>query len=246
MAIKNTLLGGTDWVGKEHFKSEDLNDTFNALTGKIQTLSAFWLNDELYDVYDDFESYDVGSFTTNDKWDVTISASPSCVAETTIELSTQAGGTSKELRLNSATTGTANTNAQVTVSTNNLEQGKHFYCKCRFVQNKGGTTETYQNLHTAIITFSGTNYALVNEAILGYRGDVPGDLLSHIFEVKVISKGVNNYDFYVNQILVGSNINTTTPSVSFFGKVRSPFGVTRGSSVFCYIDDVRVSKFSVQ
>jgi hypothetical protein len=56
MVIKNTTLGGTDWT-QERIKAEDLNDTFNAMASKVNTLSAFWLNSELYDVYDDFESF---------------------------------------------------------------------------------------------------------------------------------------------------------------------------------------------
>ena len=32
MTIKNTLLGGTDWVDAEVLEAEDLNDTFDAIT----------------------------------------------------------------------------------------------------------------------------------------------------------------------------------------------------------------------
>ena len=31
MAVKNTLLGGTDWADGESVMAEDLNDTFDAL-----------------------------------------------------------------------------------------------------------------------------------------------------------------------------------------------------------------------
>lgn len=55
MAIKNTALGGTDWGAEEAINNTDLNDTIDAAVSKIQQLSAFWLNDELYDVYDDFD-----------------------------------------------------------------------------------------------------------------------------------------------------------------------------------------------
>ena len=57
MAIKNTAIGGTDWT-QERLKAEDLNDTFDAMASKVNTLSAFWLNSDLYDVYDNFNTAD--------------------------------------------------------------------------------------------------------------------------------------------------------------------------------------------
>lgn len=56
MAVKNTNLGGTDWAFKDNLESQDLNDTFNALTEKIQTLSAFWLNPDLSQPYLDLST----------------------------------------------------------------------------------------------------------------------------------------------------------------------------------------------
>ena len=97
MAIKNTNLGGTDWVTDETLYSADLNDTFDAAFEKIQTISNFWLNSDLYSVYDDMESYSIGAFTTNAKWSVSGGGS---VASGGIGIS----GTSKYLQvLNSRT-----------------------------------------------------------------------------------------------------------------------------------------------
>ena len=58
MAIRNNGLGGTDWINNEVMKSVDVNDTFDVLTNKVQTLTAFWMNpalsEKIINLEDDF------------------------------------------------------------------------------------------------------------------------------------------------------------------------------------------------
>ena len=98
MAIRNASLGGSDW-GNEELTSTDLNDTFDAVVNKVQTLSAFWLNSDLYDVYDDFDSYSTGAFTTNTNWTVSLSQTGYEIAYANISNTQNAGGSTNELHL---------------------------------------------------------------------------------------------------------------------------------------------------
>ena len=88
MAVRTIALGGTDWTDEEVLTHTDLNDTIDAMSSKVKTLSAFWLNSDLYEVYDNFNSYPTAAFTTNSLWTITGTAS--------IVESTNAGGDTKE------------------------------------------------------------------------------------------------------------------------------------------------------
>ena len=70
MAIRNTNLGGaTDWIDGEVLDAPDLNDTFDAGTADLITLSAYKLskvaNPEDYSDWEQFDTATSGSYNTS-------------------------------------------------------------------------------------------------------------------------------------------------------------------------------------
>jgi hypothetical protein len=230
MAIKNTALGGTNWAGEE-LKAVDLNDTFNAAVSKIQSLSAFWLNTDLYDVFDDFESYSVGNFATGVKWTLTTSGSGS---NATIVSSTNSGGSGKELKLLGDL---SNANDQtVTVYSNTLSNNKHTFVRC------------YSNLFTTraattsfTVSIDGTNYFTVASCSAV-------DIASAIVEnanstslIFVVAKGSDVYDLYIGGKNVQADVNVANLEI-YFRLSYDYISATASRTPAVYIDDVRQAK----
>jgi hypothetical protein len=233
MAIKNTELGGTDWVINEVVTPTDLNDTMNAAVNKVLTTTAFWLNNELYDVYDDFESYSTGAFTTNTNWTITITTTAgSPTLSSVIESSNQwLEGTSKLLVL-TASASTASGFGSVVATSNGLGTNKHFFAKIRF---------------TADSQFSGTTCGLfiqignISEVTIINSGALKRDNYLYLIG---IAKGDGYYDVYLGSQKIISNLQTTVAPNIKIRTVISSDASTSGSVTF-RIDDVRVSKGTV-
>lgn len=243
MAIKNTLLGGTD-LGNEELTSTDFNDTFNAAVSKIQSLSAFWLNTDLYDVYDDFESYSVGNFTDNTKWEVTLTTeAPGGEGTATIAASTNAGGTGQELVLTATTSGNEDLGS-AEVYTKSLGANKHTYAKFK---NTWGTTR-YSTSQSMVISFGNATdgWTTVTSTTPGTGGavtdrvntlNVPANI------VLVIAKGSNVYDVYIGgKKLIADSTKANGAQLKFFVSYEK---YSQDASSYLYIDDVRQSKSTI-
>ena len=239
MAIRGSALGGTDW-GNEGLTYTDLNDTFNALTNKVQTLTTFWLNSDLYEVYDDFESYSTGNFETNAKWDITItltSGGTGNYGTSTIESSTAAGGTGKELKLfaygNYQYSGYRN--ATVTAVSNDLPSNKHVFTRLYYGNNNARWASN------SVIQVGLNSYQTIYQIPSNVDSQVSYPFVNSL--LLVIAKGGNYYDVYVGGKLIQSNVYTTSPQLQF--RVFSQSGNSTGSRSQLHIDDVRISKGSV-
>ena len=237
MAIKNTLLGGTDWVGKEHFKTEDLNDTFNALTEKIQTLTTFWLNDFLYDVYDDFESYDVGAFVSNDKWDVSTTQEGGSL-NCNIQAST-INDTGKELYFNTDTwSGSTTYTNTVTVTSQLIQPNKHIFLKF--------ATEVQAYSTTSAATVIGLKIKFGSQSFLNSFSLGAKDMnkTSKIYNTFfVVALGNNKYDVYLGSKKVFSDIEEITPQITL--EISTFNTSATGRRAWAYIDDIYQSKHEV-
>ena len=239
MAIRNTELGGTDWENGEILEAPDLNDTFDAGTSKIQTLTAFWLNDELYDVYDDFDSYSTGAFTTNAKWDVSTSGGgiSGGSGSTNIEIveSQNAGGVGKELYIRAQAQVFSSSGSSRTVDITSLQIPKNVH--------------TFARIRTDVIQSRFASGSVVQTG--GYTIDFgfPQDtqhtgLSPRYHRFLAIAKGDDKYDVYVGGRKAGDNITNSTGQWQF--KVTAASGSSNGHEWRVYIDDVRVSKSSVE
>ena len=220
---------------EEVVKAVDMNDTYDALTNTIRSLSVFWLNDELYDVYDDFDSYSVGAITTNTNWTFSTAGG----GTTTIASSTIAGGSGKELLLFAKPSGT--TTGEAEAVTKLLADDKHKQLKYAiFVDDNAGgdlnSTVTVQikigsQSYTNIYRFSATNDIISNSQVFN------GDIL-------VIAKGSNVYDVYAGGRKVFDNVTEADPQLGL--KVTTS-GNTSFShlDVTMYVDDVVESKGTI-
>lgn len=230
MAIRNTAMGGTDWTaGELGLNSADLNDTFDAAFSKIQTLTMFWMNSDLSTVYDDFDSYSVGAFTTNSLWTVSTVAYTNGIATSSIASSTTAGGSSKELVLVAkGEDGGLARNSTVTVNTIGLSDDTHKYIRFAWTisgANNGSSLE---------VNFGTQSYT----AVISSNGG-----MTIYNDIKVIALGSNNYDVYVGGKKIYSNVNEADPQIYF--RVTGGGAGSSVSTITVYIDDVIESSGSV-
>lgn len=214
---------------KEMTLSTELNATFDAAVNKIKNLSAFWLNSYLYSIYDDFESYSVGAFTTNSKWTVTTHVDGGGPTATcTISSSTTAGGSGKEVVLSVSS---SNTNGSYSILSTLLKAAnKHFRIKCAYNINA-------INANTGGIgiffTIGSQSYYEIDR--LEYNGVRNG-----LLDILVVAKGSNAYDVYTAGKKVFSNVTEATPTLYF--KVSSNGG-SAGTSAQMYLDDAYESQY---
>lgn len=235
MAIKNDLLGGTDWVD-EGLVYTDLNDTFDAVVEKIQSLSAFWLNSDLYDEYENFNSYSTGAFTTNTDWDVTLTGT---YAYSDIVASSNAGGTTNELRVGVQTRkGTGNKSAVVKSKT--IDSNKHTFCRLygSMAAYKDDTTTYSISFDNGTTWYTVGSITAPNITNASATGTFTSDML-------VIAKGSDSYDIYIGGKKVGSNVSIAAPQIGF--KVDCGYTDTSdGTSTYMYVDDIRQAKSEIQ
>lgn len=232
MAIKNTLLGGTDWTSSDNCSYADLNDTFDALFEFCAGQAVWYLNSNLYDVYDDFDSYSTGTFSTNTDWEI-IKGGESGVTETAeIVESTNAGGSTKELKLTVQGDENYNNNATVTAKTINLPANKSFFCRI------------YAKLFHVVAddsSWARLRIGLGNATaitVMESKNDFGVGTYAFL-SVLVVAKGSNTYDVYVGGKKIISGTVQANPQLSIiaYGEGRSGEGCAN-----IYIDDVRSSK----
>jgi len=229
MAIRNNSLGGTDW-GNEGLTYTDLNDTFDAATSKIQSLSAFWLNDELYDVYDDFDSYSTGAFTGNTKW--------STSGDIDIVNSQNAGGTTNEVRIKAYQF--ANGSDTSSITSLDLDNNKHTYF--RLYSSWGLSNDNFSD-HEVRIIINGSTYKIFDNSFPGAGSThISGNLKS---DVLIIAKGSNIYDIYLGGKKVGNDVTITDLEIEIENYVNAG-GSSSNLTLNTYIDDIRQSKSVIQ
>ena len=238
MAIRNTELGGTDWVF-ETLNAVDLNDTFNAATEKIKTLSAFWLNDFLFDLYDDFEDYTTGVTPSSAKWGFSFSGVDGGVLTTgngDAEITTTilAGNDSKELRV-IAYPIDAYTQGDGLIEIKQVSANKHIYIPLYFETFQTLPSATSSNLVSYIhISFDDeSSYHPIIETLTRRGGKIEA-----WSDVLIVAKGGNEYDCYISNRKVQTI--TSTPS-SLFLKFRGIRGDNTGNA-FVHISNIKISK----
>ena len=232
MAIKNTLLGGTDWSG-EKTTDYDLNDTFDAAVAYLTTLSTFWLNSDLYDVYDDFDSYDTGAFTTNTNWTVTLgTGSPYC----NIVESQEAGGSGKELQIDGG--GNAGAKGNITVTSKLLVSNKSTWLRFQGYHTPANTGTAYDEFlkvglgNASVVTIANWTYDQ-DSSLLGKQWFY-GDIL-------VVALGSDFYDVYSGGKKIISNTEQADPQI----KLYALDDTVNVANVGFYIDDVRQTKGAI-
>jgi len=169
---------------------------------KIGDVAAFWLDSDRYDVYDDFESYSVGAFTSNTKW--TASSTGSTISEVSGD---------KQINLQASYSGTSAGNTSETLFSETLSQNKHaffdIFANLVFANN-GGNNVVYTQVDigdgTPITIFSNTiGGDFTNNSITFYT-------YSSLF---IVSLGSNNYDVYLGGKKVKSNVNISNVQLDF-------------------------------
>lgn len=228
----------------EKLTNEDLNDTFDAAFEKIQQLSAFWLNTELYDVYDDFDSYSVGSFTTNTEWTITLDSIGTYpgAGSSDIVASTNAGGTSQELRLGARgnATGTSAGMGSATAEAINLDANKHTWF--RYKPNFQGYGRTYSAYFRVKVGNSTDGFTTITTRDANENSDEVTTKLNFINDFLVVAKGNDQYDVYSTGELVEENLSLPNGlNIQLIQYVNAD----DSNWHYVYIDDVRQSKSTV-
>lgn len=234
MAIRNTNLGGTDW-GNEGLTFTDLNDTFDAAVTKIQSLSAFWLNSDLYDDYENFDSESTGSFTGNTKVTINTNAATGWTVQASITNTQNAGGATNELRLHADHDGgTGADGAYTEVEATALAENKHtFGALYGFASSDVADAFKYQ------ISIDGSTYYDFGEV-----NDRPDDIW-FLTNFLVIAKGSNQYDLYVGRKQLASSVTVADLKVYIRIYASQSEGSAAAASYDLYIDDIRQSKSTI-
>ena len=220
MAIRTTSLGGTDW-GAERILAEDLNDTLGELKSRVDTLTCFWLNSDLYTVYDDFESYGTGAFASNSDWTVATADSGGS-SSVTVASSTNAGGTSQELVLTAV--GAFAGGSTASVETLNASANSHKTCKMKLVTTGGGNAGA---THTVKLTLNSIDYTLAS-----YNANDNMNITAYP-SFYIIAKGSNVYDIYSSNTKIASDVTSADPNF----KITLTTG-NNSDNCKLYIDDV--------
>jgi len=185
--------------------------------------SALWYHDSsAYTVYDDFESYGTGTFTTNAKWTVTLESTGTC----TIESSTLSGGTGKEVKIY----GTAATYTWrgAKVETNNLPADQTGYW-FRFYMIDSHGAYNPDGDEEAYLIVNGTEYLIFNHENNQRAG-------AGINSTCLVYKNGSTYDVYYGGKAIVTGLSTIT---SLGAKVRAINDSGSGSSTQINMDDVR-------
>lgn len=219
---------------REVVKAVDLNDTFDALVNKANTLTAFWLNDELYDVKENFNSYTTGNAVTSENpTDWTHTGGGSFVVSAT----TNAGGDTKEGYF--LVSSSAFVIASGTIEYTNLEANKHTHVKLSLdcFNNPAANAKA----HVKVSYNGGTTYYTL--ASFPSQDVVrPSRITKH--QLTVIAQGSDTYDIYLNQIKIASSVSIATPSLKF-EILTDGDGTGSAPNGYVYIDDIIQSKGSV-
>ena len=214
---------GVSVYEKEVLNSVDLNDTFDAAYELILGLTTFYFNTSLYDVYDDFDSYSTGAFSTNTNW--TVSG-----GTVTVETSTNAGGSNQELKIHAdATTST--------VSTKELTKDKHTFIRCYAIAD-GLSNNTISGSASVRFANTGAYFPIFSWGISGVQ---TGSCTS---QVMVINTAAGAYDLYVGgkRVAQYSSVSDANAKILDFSVAASAGGAATQYRTTLYIDDVRQSK----
>jgi len=233
MAVKNTNLGGTDWTDGDILYAADLNDTFDAATNKIQTLSTFYLNGSLSTVHEDFESYNTGSWAAPG-WTLGSTTEGEGAGSYSFRIISGANyvGSGNEfyIMVQSKTAG-AGGGGQVSATTTNIPSGHNIFYKVYGIVN--GNVD--DNMQGTISTRVG-GVTVDSRNITGKGGPVKID--TGVLVVAVSGPTVQ-YDIYKGGgIFVGSS-NTCQIAIS----AQRDADDTNFS--YMVIDDITISKSSV-
>lgn len=200
MAIRNIKLGGSSDFTTEGLNITDLNDTFDAAAEKIQSLSAFWLNSDLYDVYEDFDSLTTGTFTGNTDFSVSNSSGGGSAAGECLINATSTISSGKMLQLTASDDGGGGPfGASCTVKTLTLDSNKHTIVKYQNPSwnstENDGFTERPNTIAVGNDTDGWTNIFTANNSVEDPSAN------NHTYKEQkgilfIVAKGDDEYDCY--------------------------------------------------
>ena len=232
MAIRNDLLGGTDWTTNEKpLKAVDLNDTFDAAATIVKQNPGFWLSSTLYDVYDDFDSETPGAFTTNTDW--TISASGVGTATIVTSNNANGGSTGNELKLG-GDSGSGSNAYTATATSINIVSNRHTHVRLAGYYDQSTSSASYRTIQASFD--GGTTYY----SILNNRGERGSGCWAYS-DFTVVAKGSDEYDLYGGGRLLASAVTIASPQLS----VRMTAGAAYNGEGYLYVDDVVQNKVDV-
>lgn len=190
MAIRNALLGGSDWVDDEVLYAADLDDTLDVMVNWAKTLTAFWLNPNLRTLYDDFSGYTTDAAVPTTLWTYTSSANSSWKTRA----STNAGGSLKEGEL--LLSGLMSISESASVKAIGLTPNKHKYMKI-YSSMSGSDSSAYTTY--SYVSFDNFSTSHNINFVSTNQGSASSSCWTIIL---VIAKGSNEYDCYIGGKLV--------------------------------------------
>ena len=225
---------------------QDMNDTIDALSNKVNTLTAFWLNDELYDVYDDFDTYGTGESPSSSLWGTAISDTGDATANVkTIltEASTQTGNDTNELNMKITPDNfDGGSNTTMTLTTTSFDTNKHAFGTFAFGGGQGIRAVAITMTVGAGNGTDGWSDTTLPNIIVSNDDIIDHNSLSN--SILVIAKGSNTYDIYINSKKVFSDVSKPNGlQLKFYHKNQSDAG--SGIGTYLKVGKLLQSKGSV-
>ena len=185
---------------------------------------AFWLDSDLYEIYDDPNNYDTDTFTSNDKWETGGDGSKNIVESTN---SVNAG---KEFRLR------INNHVNSTLTTKELKKNKHTFFTCVATQSTTGGSNLPDS-RTRIV-FGGS----FNIARSGFSQQNRGGDYRATAGVSIIAKGNDLYDVYIGTKILGENVENTSGQLTI---IQENVGTIAPKTMYTFFGIIYQSKAQV-
>ena len=215
MAVKNTNLGGTDWIVTDGLLFSDLNDTFDAAYDKSWEKPTFWVSSVWFTVYDAFTSEIAGA-----KWTTSGTAAWS-------DTSNAGGDAQGEAKITSDGNGT---NTPAYIISNALPNNKFAYHFKGYIGLSGAGSQSNRTANVYFRERDGTNTIISS---LSSAQPISGYVYFSIF---VVRTAADTYDVYCG----GKKIVTVSDADLEIGLYAVATGTLGNNLVVnVYMDDVR-------
>lgn len=199
--------------------------------------TAFWLDSNQYTVYDDFDSYSTGTFSSNSNW--TISSANQ--ANAYITASNNAGGSTNELdlRINSNNA----SNNTITATSLLIPSNRHIFARCAAIYGNWPDDGFNPDLQISIGNAT-DGYTIIIDKFDGWFVNGSVEIPNDYFDVFIVAKGSNTYDAYWGGKKVQSNLSLPNGcQLRFYLKIDTVSVANYTSHL--YVDDVRYSNNEV-
>ena len=203
---------------------------------RAELLCTFWLDSNYYDLFDDFESYDLGAFVTNTKWTISLTTESGAAGYANIIAAT-INVSGQELEISSKGEATGGPyEGTATATTKTLASNKHTFVKYKYITSATGVADNSASSRISVGNGTQGFTEVVSSIISGASGDQKTG--NGIIFIEAV--GGNEYNVYVGYTV--TNLALADGCQLRFYSQRDCDTDDLG---YVYVDDLRQSKVTI-